>query len=115
MLSACDVVCKDHDCRQAGRVITALRRQARVFVTRMKPASAHDLRRSFGQRLADAGVAIRDLRSIMRHRRFGTTEKHYLKQNAAEQGVRIAEKLGYATLNRTPPSETRNMTEVLGG
>lgn len=90
-----------NDSRQAGRVITAIGKHAGVLVNATKPASAHDLRRSFGQRLADAGVTNDDLQAIMRHRCYGTTKKYYLKQNAAEQAQRIAQKLGYATSNRT--------------
>lgn len=100
-----------NDPRQAGRVITAIGKAAGVLVNESKPASAHDLRRSFGQRLADAGVTIRDLQAIMRHRHFGTTERYYLKQNAAEQAQRISEKLGYATPNRTQQSDVAETTE----
>jgi integrase len=101
------------DAKQAGQVITAIGKQTGVQVNATKPASAHDLRRSFGQRLADAGVTIRDLQGIMRHRHFGTTEKYYLIQNAADQAPRMAEKLGYATAKSTQLSETGETTEVV--
>ena len=44
---------------------------------------------------------------------FGPPEKYYLKQNAADQALRIAEKLGYATATSTQPSETGETTEVV--
>jgi integrase len=50
---------------------------ALVFVNESgKPASAHDLRRSFGQRMADAGIPARDLQAMMRHKSMATTEKY---------------------------------------
>ena len=58
-------------------------------------------------------MTIWDLQGIMRHRHFGTTEKYYLKQNAADQAQRIAEKLGYATAKSTQLSETGETTEVV--
>ena len=71
--------------RQVGRVITKIGKAAQVSVNdEGKPASAHDLRRSFGQRLADAGMAPTDLQTIMRHSTFATTKKYYLKANAIE-------------------------------
>ncbi len=94
-----------HTPENVGRAISAMGKQAGVLVNASKFASADDLRRSFGQRLADAGVTIRDLQAIMRHRNFSTTERYYLKQNAAEQAQRIAEKLGYAAPDRTQVSE----------
>ena len=62
-----------------------------------KPASAHDLRRSFGQRMADAGLPPRDLQPIMQHASFTTTEAYYLKDKAQDQGQRIAMYLGIPT------------------
>ena len=76
---------------RAGHLISKIGKQAGVEVnTRGKSASAHDLRRSFGQRMADAGLPTRDLQSIMRHARLETTEKYYLRHHAVEQAERIA-------------------------
>jgi integrase len=81
--------------RHVSRTIMMIGGKAGVIVNEDgKPASAHDLRRSFGQRLADAGVAPRDLQKIMRHRRLETTEQYYLRDDALDIGDRIAEKLG---------------------
>jgi integrase len=54
----------------------------------------HDLRRSFGQRLADAGVPPRDLQAIMRHSSITTTERYYLRHRVADTAERIAMYLG---------------------
>jgi integrase len=61
----------------------------------VQPArTAHDLRRSFGQRMADAGIPPRDLQAIMRHASLTTTEKYYLRHRASDQAERIAAYLG---------------------
>ena len=79
------------DPRHVGKVVSRIGDEAEVYVTSSgKPASAHDLRRSFGQRLADSGVLLRDLQALMRHADFRTTEKYYLKDRAADQAARIA-------------------------
>lgn len=96
---------------QAGRIITTIGRKACVSVNGDgKPASAHDLRRSFGQRLADAGVPPRDLQIIMRHASMSTTEAYYLTTRVQDVADRIA-----AYLDRTHFSmgtlSTLNTTE----
>ena len=58
-----------------------------------KFASAHDLRRSFGQRMADRGVTLRDLQKLMRHSSFTTTETFYLSDQIEEIGDRINDRL----------------------
>jgi len=76
---------------QAGRIISEIGEKAGVIVSDSgKFASAHDLRRSFGQRMADAGIPTRDLQAIMRHASITTTEKYYLRHRAADQAERIA-------------------------
>lgn len=79
---------------QVGKVISAIGAKALIRVNDAgKFASAHDLRRSFGQRLADAGVGPRDLQKIMRHRSITTTEAYYLRDDAGAIGDRIAARL----------------------
>jgi integrase len=97
----------------AGRVISLIGKQAGVYVNATKPASAHDLRRSFGQRLADAGVTRSDLQAVMRHKDYATTERYYLKHNAADQAGRIAAALGYATPDRTQHLERPETSQVV--
>ncbi len=103
------------DVKRVGKIITAIGKGSGVVVnTKGKPASAHDLRRSFGQRLADAGVPPWELQSIMRHSRLETTERYYLKHDAADQAKRLAERLvGYANEDRTQNSEKAESTEVV--
>ena len=80
--------------KQVGRVVSDIGERAGVIVNDAnKFASSHDLRRSFGQRLADAGIAPRDLQKIMRHKTIATTEQYYLRDKAVEIGQRIAAKL----------------------
>ncbi len=83
------------DPRYVGKVISKIGKAAEIFVnSNGKPASAHDLRRSFGQRLADAGVLPRDLQAIMRHSELRTTERYYIKHDVAKQASRISAVLG---------------------
>ncbi|MFZ9092188.1 MAG: tyrosine-type recombinase/integrase, partial [Planctomycetaceae bacterium] len=68
-----------------SRVIARIGQQADVVVQnddvrsgrRKKYASAHDLRRGLAERLINAGVSAETLKVVMRHKDFGTTEKHY--------------------------------------
>ena len=68
-----------------GKVITEIGRKADVIVeppdpvTRraVKYASAHDLRRSCGERLRNAGVPPLVICRVMRHASWETTRKHY--------------------------------------
>jgi len=78
-----------------GPIITDIGEKAGVVVSEDgKFASAHDLRRSFGQRMADAGLPPRDLQAIMRHSSITTTERYYLRHRAVDQAERIAQYLG---------------------
>lgn len=87
---------------QVGRIISLIGTEAKVKVNEGgKPASAHDLRRSFGQRMADAGLPPRDLQAIMRHASFTTTESYYLRDRAQDQGQRIAAYLGTVAKSAT--------------
>ncbi len=82
---------------QVGRIITLIGKRANIAVNAAgKPASAHDLRRSFGQRMADANLPIRDLQAIMRHASMSTTEAYYLRDRVQDQAQRIAKYLGTA-------------------
>ena len=56
-----------------------------------KAASAHDLRRSFGQRMANAQVAV--LQKMMPHA-FKTTEQFYLRDEVQEAARQLGIYLG---------------------
>ena len=80
---------------QVGRTISLIGKAACIVVNATaKAASAHDLRRSFGQRMADAGLPSRDLQAIMRHASITTTEEYYLRDKVQDQAKRIAMYLG---------------------
>lgn len=84
-----------NDARRVGRIISRIGEAAEVYVNDdEKPASAHDIRRSFGQRLADAGVPAMLLQSVMRHTDLATTQKYYLKSDAAKETQRLGAYLG---------------------
>src|SRR4030095_11343381 len=68
--------------RAVGKMVSAIGKAANVVVNDQgKSASAHDLRRAFGQRWA-AKVMPNMLRELMRHADIGTTMKYYVGQNA---------------------------------
>lgn len=95
---------------QVGRIIASIGEAAHVVVNAAgKSASAHDLRRSFAQRMANAGIAPRDLQAIMRHSSLATTEAYYLREQVQDQGARIA-----ACLGTLPNQETKNATVADG-
>ena len=81
--------------KQVGRVISRIGEKACIVINEEgKSASAHDIRRRFGQRVANAGVPPRYLKTIMRHRSIRTIEKFYLQNDAKDLGSRLREKLG---------------------
>lgn len=78
-----------------GKVISRIGKEAKIIVEQgdektgrpIKFASAHDLRRSCGERLRNAGVPPLVIIRIMRHSSWETTQKHYAPgdvQQAAE-------------------------------
>jgi integrase len=77
--------------QQVGRIITAMGRLANVKVNektvgevvKVKHASAHDLRRSFGERWA-ARVMPQVLMELMRHESMDTTLRYYVGRNAQQ-------------------------------
>jgi len=73
-----------HGTKQIGRVITAIAARAGLH------KHAHDIRRGFGQKMADSGVPPRDLQLMMRHKSFQTTQDYYLTTDAAASSKRIA-------------------------
>ncbi len=101
---------------QVGRIISDIGEEAGIVVKEAsapdgtgKYASAQDLRRSFGQRMADAGLPPHDLQSIMRHSPITTTKKYYLRHRAGEQAKCIAEIL---TTNQGTPAKSDAQKET---
>ena len=70
---------------RVSRIISHIGQAAGVVVrqddertgTRLKYASAHDIRRGYAKRLIDVGVSAETIKVVMRHRDCATTEKHY--------------------------------------
>ncbi|MEM6779583.1 MAG: site-specific integrase [Planctomycetota bacterium] len=77
---------------RVGRIIGLIGEAAGVVVrqedertsTRVKYASAHDIRRGCAQRLINAGVSAETLKVVMRHADFTTTEKYYGATRSAQ-------------------------------
>jgi len=73
------------DKRRVGRVVSRIGEESGTG------KHAHDIRRGFGQRMADAEIPPRDLQLMMRHASYTTTEAYYLKSDAAASSRRIGE------------------------
>jgi integrase len=84
---------------QAGRMISLIGELAGVKVRtdpgigKVKYASAHDLRRSFGTRWATV-VSQNELQDLMRHADYHTTQAYYVDQRAADMARSIWRKAG---------------------
>lgn len=92
-------------------IITEIGRKAGVTVNRHgKPASAHDLRRSFGLRWADR-VRPKELMSLMRHQEISTTMRYYVGDDAERAAERIWGAVDDA-LRATPPKRDRERLDV---
>jgi integrase len=80
---------------RVSHVIAQIGEEAKVIVrqpdkakgSRIKYASAHDLRRSCAERLINLGVSAETLMVIMRHRDFATTRKFYGAKRAAQSAA----------------------------
>lgn len=88
-----DVVPQRPDAEWVGKVIGRIGKEGGVEVEAadertgrpIKYASAHDLRRSCGERLRDAGVPPLVICRAMRHSSWETTRKHYAPRQRPER------------------------------
>jgi len=87
------------DAEWVGRVISRIGQKAGVIVRPAKGkgepkyASAHDLRRSCGERMATAGVPEREIAKVLRHADIATTRRFYAPGMVQESAGIIREKL----------------------
>jgi integrase len=107
-----------------GKLVSKIGAKAGIVVdertkggeTTRKFASAHDLRRAFGQRWA-AKVMPTVLRELMRHEDSGTTRSFYVGQNAEATAEAVWSAVG-DTLGDTPRSSekhnAKNTTKTSG-
>ena len=77
--------------KHVPRVISKISEKAGEIVNdEGNAASCHD---SFGQQLANAYMAARELQKIMRRRTLPTKETYYLREDAVEIGLQTASRL----------------------
>lgn len=81
-----------------AKVISRIGRKAKIVVATgsngaFKYCSAHDLRRSCGQRMSDAGVPERVIQAVLRHESWETTQKFYVAGNVQADARVLREKL----------------------
>lgn len=74
--------------RTISERISNIGKAAGVYVTTKKPASAHDLRRSYGTRWASK-VRPLTLQRMMRHSTLETTMKFYISLSSADVGAEL--------------------------
>ncbi len=74
----------------ASKTISRIGKKANIKVTDKKFASAHDLRRSFGERWSHT-VSAADLQQLMRHESIETTLRYYVGQNAGNIAAKLWE------------------------
>ena len=88
-----DIVSYDRE--HVSRVIAKIGKEAKVVVrqaderkkSRVKYASAHDLRRGCALRLINAGVSAETLMVVIRHADFATTQKFYGAMRSAQSAA----------------------------
>ena len=99
--------------KAVARAISAIGEAAQIVVNEGgKFASGHDLRRSYGQRMADNGVSPRDLQKLMRHASFTTTEAYYLNDQVEDISSRVFQRCTQQKL-RTVVREARPISKVV--
>jgi integrase len=87
----------------AGKLVSACGRLARISVNAAgKPASAHDLRRSFGTRLAPR-VRPLTLQKLMRHATLETTLRYYVSLSSADAAEELWRRPAAAAPKRPRP------------
>ena len=79
--------------QQVGRTVCRIGKLAEIEVSPGKYASAHDLRRSFGDRWAQR-VQTAVLMELMRHRSITTTMKFYVGRNAKQTSKLLRQSMG---------------------
>ena len=87
---------------RVGKVVSRIGERAGIIVDEGNPrtgapkryASAHDLRRTFAQRLADSHLKPELVRKLMRHADIRTTERYYQVANVQRDAGQIREALG---------------------
>ena len=94
---------KDHrlTTEWVGRIVSRIGEKANIIVApgdeaRNRPtkyASAHDLRRSSGQRLLDAGVPPTIICRVMRHADWETTRRHYAPGDVQKEAATLQQLL----------------------
>ena len=80
-------------------IMCALGISATAFCT--IDATAHDFRRSFGERWASR-IMPKDLMELMRHENINTTMKYYATRNAATTSEVLWKAFSSNTLGNTP-------------
>jgi len=106
------------DADWVGKIISRIGKKAEVVVEQadertgrpVKYASAHDLRRSCGERMRNAGVPPLVICRILRHASWETTRKHYAPGDVQQDAAVLKKLLVPAT--SVPPQQRQATTIV---
>ena len=98
-------LCERLGAQQVGRTVVKIGELTGIETTPGKTASAHDLRRSFGDRWAQR-VQPAILMELMRHRTITTTMKYYVGRNAKQTSKLLRAAVG-TTLGNSELSATK--------
>eukprot|EP00456_Euglypha_rotunda_P030037 TRINITY_DN2347_c0_g1_i3.p1 TRINITY_DN2347_c0_g1~~TRINITY_DN2347_c0_g1_i3.p1 ORF type:complete len:395 (+),score=53.88 TRINITY_DN2347_c0_g1_i3:1513-2697(+) len=96
-----------------SRVFSKIGEMANIVVDHNsgKFASAHDFRRTFGNKWARLGTPSFLLKELMRHSSIATTEMYYLEANANQTQDEIEKIWNRARLHNTPDNTSENKDE----
>ena len=103
---------------RVGELVSAIGKAAGVKVHtdprtgRLKYASAHDLRRSFGERWSSR-VMPQVLIELMRHESIETTLKFYVGRNAEKTAETLYEAVSGNTTPKSPPAQKQAPPETV--
>ncbi|SFJ58376.1 Phage integrase family protein [Planctomicrobium piriforme] len=113
---------KRPDSQWVGKVISKIGEAAGILVEAAdertgrpeKYASAHDLRRSCGERLREAGVPPLVITRVMRHSSWETTRKHYAPGDIQKDAQVLVSVLGAAAVPTSTEEPPQVYPENLG-
>ena len=102
------------------KVISQIGKAAKIVVEQAdektgrveKFASAHDLRRSCGEQLREAGVPPLVISRVMRHSSWETTQRHYAPGNVQSDAEVLSQILATKPGNASAASEQANQQKI---
>lgn len=113
VLAPCDESGKPYTRYNIQKYIAKIGKKAQVFVDRRlgKYATAHDLRKGFGSRLAPRLPSIETLAQLMRHQSTATTEEFYRDRRVKQTSEILRQVLGVGQSNESKDKKDASESE----